>query len=101
MIDFVGGSSQVGDRVWRVECDGVALEPGLLAAALAGRTPTVRILGQKGPLAIARPGTENAGLVRAAFEERLERVTTLIEAALGRRGRRAAAGDAGRAGRRF
>src|SRR5579863_9787354 len=69
-------------RVWRIECDGVGLEQGLLAAALAGRTPTVRAIGPSGPLAVARPGTEQSNLVKASFEDWLERVATLIEAAL-------------------
>ena len=71
-----------GARVWRVECDGVGLEAGLLAAALSGRTPTVRVLGPSGPLASARPGADHMGLVAATFEEWLERTATLIEAAL-------------------
>jgi hypothetical protein len=69
-------------RAWRVECDGVGLEKGLLAAALAGRTPTVRVIGPSGPLARARPGAERLHLVKATFEDWLERVATLIDAAL-------------------
>ena len=71
-----------GPRVWRVECDGAGLEPGLLAAAISGRSPTVRVLGPHGPLASARPGADHMGLVGPTFGEWLERTGTLIEAAL-------------------
>ena len=60
----------------------LGLEPGLLAALLAGRTPMVCVVGPQGPVATARPGAERVGLVKAAFEETLARVATLIEAAL-------------------
>ncbi len=82
VIDLAREPASVGARVWRVECDGVGLEPGLLAAAITGRTPTVRVLGPSGPLAMARPGADHMGLVAATFEEWLERTATLIEAAL-------------------
>jgi hypothetical protein len=82
VIDLAREPLSASARVWRVECDGVGLEPGLLAAAFAGRSPMVRVLGPSGPLAVARPGAEHLGLVKSAFEEMLERVATLIEAAL-------------------
>ncbi len=82
IVDLASAPPRTSERTWRVEADGVALEAGLLAAWLAGRTPTVRILGPGGPIAVARPGTERLGLGKAAFEEWLERVATLIEAAL-------------------
>jgi hypothetical protein len=71
-----------GEKIWRVECDGVGLEPWLLAASLEGRSPVVRVLGPDSPLSVARPGSDRIGLVAAAFADCLERVTTLIEAAL-------------------
>ena len=82
VIDLARDPAKANERVWRIECDGVGLEPGLLAAALAGRSPTVRVLGPSGPLAVARPGAERLGLVKATFEDTLQRVVTLIEAAL-------------------
>jgi hypothetical protein len=81
-IDLAADPLPASARVWRVECDGAGLEPGLLAAAFAGRSPTLRVLGPAGPLASARPGSERAGLVKSSFEEMLERAATLIEAAL-------------------
>src|SRR6185437_8834352 len=82
VIDLAREPTTAGARVWRVECDGAGLEPGLLAAAISRRAPTVRVLGPSGPLAVARPGADRLGLIAATFEEWLERTTTLIEAAL-------------------
>jgi hypothetical protein len=82
IIDLARAPLGENARAWRVECDGVGLEPGLIAAALAVRSPTVRVIGPRGPLAIARPGAEQLHLVKATFEDMLERVATLIEAAL-------------------
>jgi hypothetical protein len=81
-LDLTAAPLPAGARLWRVECDGEGLEPGMLAAALSGRNPVVRVLGPSGPLAVARPGAERGALTRAGFEERLARVATLIEAAL-------------------
>jgi hypothetical protein len=82
VIDLAAAPLTLAERVWRVDCDGAGLEPGLLAALLAGRSPRVRVLGPGGPIAMARPGAERTGLVKGAFEDMLERVETLIEAAL-------------------
>ena len=68
--------------MWRVECDGAGLERGLADALLAGRTPTLRVLGPAGPIAAARPGAETLGMAKTSFEEMLARAATLIEAAL-------------------
>jgi len=81
-LDLAAQPSAAAERVLRVECDGVGLEPGLLAALLAGRSPVVRALGPEGNMTTARPGAERGGLVKSAFEETLARVATLIEAAL-------------------
>ena len=75
-------AARKAERVWRVECDGAGLEAGLLAALVAGRSPTVRVLGPAGPIAVARPGSDSPGLVKAAFEDMLARVATLIVAAM-------------------
>ncbi|MDE3177535.1 MAG: formyl transferase [Pseudomonadota bacterium] len=82
VIDLADAPARTAERVWRVECDGAGLEAGLLAALVAGRSPTVRVLGPAGPIAVARPGTDAPGLVKTAFEDMLARVATLIEAAL-------------------
>ena len=82
IIDFARAPLGENARVWRVECDGANLEQGLLAAALGGRSPTVRVIGPRAPLAVARPGGEHLHLVKLTFEEMLERVATLIDAAL-------------------
>jgi hypothetical protein len=82
IIDLARSPLAENARIWRVECDGVGLEEGLLASALSGRSPTVRIMGPQGAVATARPGGESLHIVKATFEERLERVATLIEAAL-------------------
>jgi len=81
-IDVSGAPLEPSDRVWRVECDGGPLEAGMLAAILGGRAPAIRVVGSNGVIATARPGAENVGLAKAAFEEMLERVVTLIDAAL-------------------
>ncbi len=82
VIDLAHTPARTTERVWRVECDGTGLEAGLLAALVAGRSPTVRVLGPTGPIAVARPGSDAPGLVKAAFEDMLARVATLIEAAM-------------------
>jgi hypothetical protein len=81
-LDLAAVPSVAAGRALRVECDGAGLEPGLLAALLAGRSPTVRLSGLEGVAATARPGAERIGLIKTAFEETLARVATLIEAAL-------------------
>jgi hypothetical protein len=81
-IDISGAPLPPSDRVWRVECDGAPLEAGMLAAILDGRAPIIRVVGPHGVVATARPGAENIGLAKAAFEEMLERIVTLIDAAL-------------------
>ena len=82
VIDLADAPARTTERVWRVECDGTGLEAGLLAALVAGRSPTVRVLGPTGPIAVARPGSDAPGLVKTAFEDMLARVATLIEAAM-------------------
>ena len=82
IVDLAAEPARVEGRVWRVECDGLGLEPGLLAALLAGRTPTLRVLGPKGPISAGRPGAETLGMLKTSFEEMLARAATLIEAAL-------------------
>jgi len=82
ILDLADAPARVEGRVWRVECDGVGLERGLVEALLAGRTPTLRVLGPTGPIAAARPGAETLGMAKTSFEEMLARSATLIEAAL-------------------
>ena len=82
ILDFAASPLPPRPGVWRVDCDGAALEPGLLAAILGARAPIVRLVGPQGVVAAARPGSECAGLVKASFEDMLARVATLIEAAL-------------------
>jgi hypothetical protein len=82
IIDVSSAPLAPSERVWRVECDGASLEAGMLAAILSGRAPVIRVIGPRGVVATARPGAENVGLAKAAFEEMLERVVTLIDAAL-------------------
>ena len=81
-IDLAAAPPAIAAPGFRVECDGAGLEPGLLEAILAGRSPQVRVVGPDGALATARPGAERMGLVKGAFEDMLARVATLIEAAL-------------------
>jgi hypothetical protein len=81
-IDISSSPREPSDRLWRVECDGAPLEAGVLAAILGGRAPVIQVIGPRGVIATARPGAENVGLAKAAFEEMLERVVTLIDAAL-------------------
>ena len=82
ILDLTDAAARVEGRVWRVECDGSGVERGLVEALLAGRTPTLRVLGPGGPIAVARPGAETLGLLRKSLEEMLARTATLIEAAL-------------------
>ena len=82
IVDLAAVPARIEGRVWRVECDGAGLEPGLIAALLAGRTPTVRVLGPTGPISAGRPGAETLGMMKTSFEEMLARSATLIEAAL-------------------
>ncbi len=82
ILDLAGEPARIEGRVWRVECDGVGLERGLISAVLAGRTPTVRVLGPRGPISAGRPGAETLGLLKSSFGEMLSRSVTLIEAAL-------------------
>src|SRR5947209_2342615 len=82
VIDLASAPETTGERTWRVECDGAGLEAGLLAALIGARSPIVRVFGASGPIAIARPGAENGGLVNSGFEEMLAPVATLIQAAL-------------------
>ena len=82
ILDLAAEPARVEGRVWRVECDGLGLEPGLIAALLAGRTPTVRVLGPAGPISAGRPGSETLGMLKTSFEAMLARSATLLEAAL-------------------
>jgi hypothetical protein len=82
ILDLAGEPARIEGRVWRVECDGLGLERGLIAALLAGRTPTVRVLGSGGPISAGRPGAETLGVLKSSFGEMLARSATLIEAAL-------------------
>ena len=82
VIDLCSAPLAASRTVWRVECDGAPLVEGLLGAILNQRSPEVRIVAESGPIAAARPGAERIGLAKPTFEEMLERVATLIVAAL-------------------
>lgn len=82
MLDLSGGAEARDARHWRLIFDGVAGERALLNSLLAGRAPLAEILEGETLVAAGRLGTENGHIVLAAFSDVLERLTSLIVAAL-------------------
>ena len=84
VLDFCGSGDSNAAPTWRVTFDGLFGEPPALSALLAGRSPIVEIVeattGRS--IASARPGSENVGVIVAAFEDCLDRTTTLLLAAI-------------------
>jgi hypothetical protein len=81
-LDLCGGARPGGARCWRLAFDGLEGEAALLDMLVAGRTPLVEIVEGDKVIAAGRPGTENGNIVLAAFTDVLDRLATLIVAAL-------------------
>lgn len=90
MLDLCGGAAPAGVRLWRLMVDGRAGEAALLDALLAGRAPLAEIVEGDRLIAAGRLGTENGGVVLCAFADVLDRLSTLIVAALSGGGARVA-----------
>lgn len=86
VLDLGGGNATGAARHWRLTFDGVAGEAALLNSLLAGRTPMAEIREGDALVAAGRLGTENGHIVLAAFTDALERLLTLIVAAVSGRG---------------
>lgn len=82
ILDLCGGDHSGAVRQWRLTFDGVAGERALLNALLAGRVPLAEIREGDALVAAGRLGTENGHIALAAFTDVLERLTSLIVAAL-------------------
>ena len=81
-LDLAGAAPLPSGRVWRLAVDGDAVEPGLVSAALEGRTPTATIIEGDSIIAAARLGTDRGDVAALVVEDMLDRVITLITAAL-------------------
>lgn len=81
-LDLCGGADAGDARHWRLAFDEVAGERALLNSLLAGRAPLAEIIEGERLVAAGRLGTENGHIVLAAFTDVLERLTSLIVAAL-------------------
>ena len=83
-IDLSADGSPLSGAVMKVEFDGVAGEAGLVAAAVAGRSPVMRITRGDKLVAAGRLGAENPGVARLALEDMLARARAMILGAVDR-----------------
>jgi hypothetical protein len=84
IVDFCGESDARAHLTLRVLYDGVPGDAVLLAALLAGRTPTIELQDTRtgAIMAQAAPATDNAATLRAALDCVLARLVTLVLATL-------------------
>jgi len=89
ILDLTETSPKPGaPRTWQLQFDGVPGEAAAVSLLLNGASPltTVRDIEHDTVIASGRPGSENPGVVTAAFEDLLAGCITLIRSALEGRG---------------
>ncbi len=81
-LDLSSSPSEASDACWRLTFDGQGGEVALVAATLAGVTPTAELRDGRSVIAAARLGTDRVDAVQAKLDDMLERTVTLLLTAI-------------------